>query len=494
VVDLTSPGGGHGSRRVFTGAAARGIGEVIAKTASVAFYIMIARELGQSGFGDFIFGLSLSTVFFSWAGFGTEELITREVARDHGRLDSLFGNVIAFKTVLLIGLFGLMAAVVTLGGYPAETRVALLLIGLGTCVEVMNKTLYAVFQGYECQRYIASSLIVQRGSMAGVGIVALLAGAGLVEVGVIFFGAALLGLANSIIWLRLRVARPRVNVDPHLWKALAKAGAPLGTALLLYAILLRVDATLLSFLGGDDNADVGIYGAAFRLVEATMFVSLAFSGAVLPWFARQKDGHVGPLSQGFALALKAVLTALVPIAALTALLAEPIVDLLYGAEYADAVIPLRLLAGLTVLYGVNMLLATFLISRDRARDFAWPAAFVVVENIVANVILIPELGPKATALNAVVSGSLLAVLVLVRIRRLVGPISPVRTLTSVTAGAIALAAVVVGMGSSLEPIVVLAGLAAYCAIYMAIERLSFRDDLTVLVRAARRRPKSAEVT
>ena len=135
---------------------------------------------------------------------------------------------------------------------------------------------------------------------------------------------------------------------------------------------------------------------------------------------------------------------------------------------------------------------TFLISRDRARDFAWPAAFVVVENIVANVILIPHLGPEATALNAVVSGSLLAVLVLIRVRRLVGPIFPVRTLTSITAGAIALAAVVVGMGSRLEPVVVLAGLAVYCTIYLVVERLAFRDDLTVLVRAARRRPKRAE--
>ena len=259
---------------------ARGIGEVIAKTASVAFYIMIARELGQSGFGDFIFGLSLSTIFFSWAGFGTEELITREVARDHGRLDSLFGNVIAFKTVLLIALFGLMAAVVILGGLSGRDPGRIAPDRPWHLRGGHEQDALRGVSGNECQRYIASSLIVQRGSMAGVGIVALLAGAGLVEVGVIFFGAALLGLANSIIWLRLRVARPRVTVDPHLWKALAKAGAPLGTALLLYAILLRVDATLLSFLGGDDNAEVGIYGAAFRLVEATMFVSLAFSGAV----------------------------------------------------------------------------------------------------------------------------------------------------------------------------------------------------------------------
>ena len=51
----------------------------------------IARELGETGFGDFIFGLSLSTVLFTAAGFGTDELIAREVARNresvHHRID-----------------------------------------------------------------------------------------------------------------------------------------------------------------------------------------------------------------------------------------------------------------------------------------------------------------------------------------------------------------------------------------------------------------------
>ena len=92
-----------GSKRIATATLIRAIGEIVAKTASVALFIAIARELGQGGFGDFIFGLSLSSLLFTAAGFGTEELIARDVARDREQIHHLYGNVIAVKSLTLLG-------------------------------------------------------------------------------------------------------------------------------------------------------------------------------------------------------------------------------------------------------------------------------------------------------------------------------------------------------------------------------------------------------
>lgn len=49
-------------------------------------------------------------------------------------------------------------------------------------------------------------------------------------------------------------------------------------------MLLRLDVILLGVLSGDGNEEVGVYGAAFRLMEATMFLSWAFGAAALAWF------------------------------------------------------------------------------------------------------------------------------------------------------------------------------------------------------------------
>ena len=72
---------GAATRRIAWGTMFRAVGEAVAKIASVLFYVVLARELGEAVFGDFIFGLSLAGVVLTMAAFGTDDLIAREVAQ-----------------------------------------------------------------------------------------------------------------------------------------------------------------------------------------------------------------------------------------------------------------------------------------------------------------------------------------------------------------------------------------------------------------------------
>ena len=69
------------SRRIAFGTLARSTGEAAGKLASLVFFVVIARHLGEKQFGDFIFGLSLSSVLLMLAGLGMQEMIGREVAK-----------------------------------------------------------------------------------------------------------------------------------------------------------------------------------------------------------------------------------------------------------------------------------------------------------------------------------------------------------------------------------------------------------------------------
>src|SRR5215210_4008199 len=68
-------GTGSASRRIAFGTLARLAGEAVGKVASLAFFVVIARELGEEQFGDFIFAMSLSTVFLIVAGLGLQEMV-----------------------------------------------------------------------------------------------------------------------------------------------------------------------------------------------------------------------------------------------------------------------------------------------------------------------------------------------------------------------------------------------------------------------------------
>jgi len=216
------------THRIAASTVARGIGEIVAKAASVVLYIAIARELGNALLGDFIFGLSLAGVLLTIAGFSTDELIARDIARDKELVHHMFANTLALKTVLGLLLLGVIALILVVGGYPPETRLAVLLLSVAVWIEVLTKTVQSVLQAHEEMKYIAASLIVQRVTTAAVGVAVLLAGGGLIAVSGVMVGGAVLGLISALFWLYRYVQRPRHELDRARWVPLIKAGIPLG--------------------------------------------------------------------------------------------------------------------------------------------------------------------------------------------------------------------------------------------------------------------------
>jgi len=466
---------GGGGRRIARNAAMRAGGELIGKLASMAFFIAIARELGESGFGDFVFALSLTSILVLASGFGTEELLAREVARDHGRIHGYLANVAAVKLVLSVALLLVAAAIVNLGDWPADARAAVYIVGIGVAFENLGRTWHSVFTAYERLEMISVSLVIQRTLTAAVGIAVLLMGGGLIAVSIVFSVGALVGFLIATQVLRRYVVAPRWELDRARWMPLLKAGVPIGMAALLFTILMRVDATLLGLLtGGEDNSEVGIYGAAYRLVEATLFISWAFGASALPWFSRQSsDANV---LRGYEFGLKAITSVLTPIGLGLVLLAEPVIDLLYGPDYSEAVLPLRLLGTVAILYGINSFASTLLISRDRPHDFTRMALVVSVVNVVMNIILIPEYGADGTAFTAAVSAVLMAVISVTLAGHRFGRVGVIRAFGAPLVGGVAMTGVVLATGLPLVPAAIL-GVAAYAVGLLAFERLAFPDDL-----------------
>jgi O-antigen/teichoic acid export membrane protein len=471
------------SRSVARNAVARGVGEVVAKLASVVFFVAIARELGAGDFGDFMFALSFTTLLLLASGFGTEDLVAREVARDRSRLDDYLSNALAVKVVTSLALLGVAAAFVNVAGYSYDTRVAVYLVGAGVAAENLGRTLGSIFQARERMELLSISLIAQRVATAGAGLAVLAAGGGILEVSLVFLGGSLLGLAVAAYVLRRYVARPRPAVDRSRWWPIVRAGAPIGLVTMLFTVLLKLDQVLLSFLSGGDNSEVGYYGAAFRLVEATMFISWSFAAAFLPWVARREREETQRLADGYELALKALCAVLVPIGVAFTILAEPLIELFYGEAYAAAVEPLRWLGVTTVFYGMNMLASTVLVARDRPLDFARVCAIVVVLNLALNLALIPPLEATGAALAAALSSVALAVLGAVRISSLTGRLNVLRAFAGPAAGGAVMAAIMVAVSFPLVAEAAL-GTAAYAVVLFLLERRLFPQDLELARRVA----------
>jgi O-antigen/teichoic acid export membrane protein len=464
------------SQRIAVGTAARSLGEVVAKVASLVFYIALARELGQGGFGDFIFGMSLSAVLFIAAGLGLNELLARAVARDAGRVDELFWNIVGIRWLGLLVLPLIVAAIVAVKGYPAETGAAIVVISIGIGLDFQSNTLFALFQGLERNHHVATSLIVNRISTAAMVVAVLAAGGEILAAAAVFALGSFFGVATAYVLMRRYVVRPRFEIDLRGWPKLARAGLPLGFVGLLNQSILRLAVVMLGFLAS--SAAVGDYGAAYRLIEAMMFVPWAFGGAILPWFSRHTGEGIVSLARGYEMVTKTMVALLLPVALAFIIYAEPLIELLYGDQFDGAVTPLQLLGVMTVLVGLNSMATTISIGRDRPQDFTRPAAFVLVQNIAFSFVLIPAYGADGAALNLVISSALLFALTFRNLTRLVGAISPTRVVVAPLLSAAAMGGTAALLAGAPWVPAALAALVGYGAAFLLVERLLYPGDFT----------------
>ena len=307
----------------------------------------------------------------------------------------------------------------------------------------------------------------------------LLSGHGLVAVSAVFAAGSALGLLVTIGALLHFVEPVGWEIAFGRWIPLIRAGVPIGLAYLIFTVLLRLDTVLLGLLrGGEDNSEVGIYGAAFRLLEGTFFISAAVGTATLPWFTRQRAGDPGALASGFELGLKLTAGLLMPIGIAFATRADDIVEVIYGSAYEGAALPLTLLGVTAVTFGINNLIATALTARDRPGRFVGIAVVVVIENVALNLLLIPQYGADAAAFNAALSGVLLVVLSLREAGRL-GSLNLLRAFGGPVAGGVAMAAVALVPGIPVIPALLLAGL-VYCGGFLLFESAAFPADVAII--------------
>ena len=461
------------ARRVARNTAVQFAGETVSKVASIVFYIAMARALGVSGFGEFNLALSIALLCTVFAGFGLDAILTTETSREPEELRTLFWNAIAAK-----GAFGLIGIAVALmiaavGGYRVEFDAAVALLAIAAVVDLIAKTLYSTFQAFDDMRPVATAMALQRVATAAIGIPVMAAGGGLIPVCAVCLICAVLTFAYATWVLHRGIGLPGIWLSAESARRLIRRSLPIGVATIFGAILFRIDATMLGLIKSDDA--VGLYSSSYRLLESTLFVSYAFVAAALPTLSRLSRTSEPTIAQASTLSLKAIFAGLLPVGLVFALFAEPIVETVYGSEFAAATTSLRLLGGAAALYGVSYLSGYILVAQQRQHLIPWIVGGVALENIVLNLVLIPSHSYDGAAAATSVSEATLAAVSLGFVIATVGRLNFVRIALAPAAGAAAMGAVVLIAGASwwtLPPAIAAFGLA-----FLVAERLAFPHDL-----------------
>ena len=189
----------------------------------------MARELGREGFGAFMFALGLTGALVLCAGFGTDELTAREVARDRSRAGRFAGR----RHQPQDGHHDGAAARGRRGGERSATSRTTRSrrsrwSGVGVAIEAISRTWYSIFQAHERLDLVSLSVIVQRTATAVVGVVLLKLGAGVVTAAIVFMARRACSGSSRRCSRRAGWASRADRPDRRRWRALLRAGMPIG--------------------------------------------------------------------------------------------------------------------------------------------------------------------------------------------------------------------------------------------------------------------------
>jgi O-antigen/teichoic acid export membrane protein len=391
-------------RRVGRNTAALLLSDVAGRALAAAYRIALAEYLGRTLFGEYSFALSVSLILGVLADLGLSNLVTREVARDRDHPFHAAAPALAGRLLLTLLFGGAAVLVVALTGRSREVTLLVAILVLNQVVTGPAEILAAAHRGRERMGRVALVMFLTRTGLVVTGLVAILAGAGILT----FAWIAVAWSVPAVVLLRpglpgrLSLRHPKRSL---------RIALPIGLGAVFWTVYFRMDVVLLAYLKG--AAEAGLYAAPFLLVEAVLLLQGPLLAAAFPVFARDDSAFDATWR-----AVSRILLATGPIlAALLIVEGDGILDFLLGAEYAGGGRTLALLAATIPISFVAAPRLALLVARNRERTYATIMAAGAGANLVLDLFLIPRYGAEGAATATLATEVLVTVLAVATGRR-----------------------------------------------------------------------------
>jgi len=202
-----------------------------------------------------------------------------------------------------------------------------------------------------------------------------------------------------------KLVKPRFEIDFGLWRYLLKEALPIALYSVIYIIYFRIDVVMLSMMQGD--APVGIYSAAYKLSEPLSLIPYALMISLFPIMSASFKSSEERLIKSYKLATRYLLIISLPIATGTTILADKIIFLIYGTEFAGSATALQILIWALVFTSTNSVLLSLLVSMDKQKLNTVSIASCAIVNVILNFILIPILSYNGASIATVATNIML---------------------------------------------------------------------------------------
>jgi len=375
------------------------------KVLGFGFSLFYFRMLGLTQVGKYVLAGTILLFLDTIVGFGLQQLITRDVARDKSRANAYISNGIAVR-LLATAIVGLpvalgFAVLSRYAGFDRDTAIVIAILIAGFIPGAFSNVFSNVFDAHELMEYRAFVQVLTQIVSVGFGVGFVLAGWDIVGLAVASLLANVFTAGAFWVLTSRSIVRPRLALDGALIGTMLREAYPIMLNQLLVIFFFKIDVLILQPFRG--NSEVGIYGAAYKFVDAMLLIPSTFVPAVFPILSRQAISEREALKRGTDLSVKILLLIALPVVAGFEVFADEIIRGFYGDKFLASTAALRILMLFLPFSYVNGLTQYVLIALNKQKTIVRFFAITAVFNAVVNLALIPSFGYIAASAVTVAS-------------------------------------------------------------------------------------------
>jgi O-antigen/teichoic acid export membrane protein len=439
-----------------------------------ALYVIISRWGGADFLGQYSLVLAWILLFQAFGFFGIPDYLMRELGREGERSDQSIGHALIIGLIASIIAMLVMTAAVLLFSYDPAINTALLLGTLTLPVATISAICRGIFLAKKKSEAILLVAVVESATVISINGYLVLHGYGIVPIVMTVVAAKAVSclFSLSLLWIqriqvswRVEARFCRTFIPPLFTFALSNSLGLLGT---------RITVIMLSIWSS--FSVLGMFSAGSKVMELALVIPSIFAQMMMPPLAGMYAGQRAYERHVCETLFSNLLAMTIPLSVGLLLFAPSILQLLFGAEFLDAVLILRILTVYLVIESLDTMMAVLLKAANRQNQDVRLYLANPVSNVILNILLIPTLGGLGAALAKLVSGATSLVLRYRYISKNLVSMNLVRVMATSFAVTLGAAAVVLVLKNQLNPLMLGAVYGALCIIalsmlhYFTVER------------------------
>jgi O-antigen/teichoic acid export membrane protein len=355
---------------------------------------IITRYLGRDGFGEYTTIITYLSFFGVIADLGLTLITVQMISRPGADENKILSNLLALRLLTALAVLGLAPLVIYLFPYDPIVKTGVLIAVFSFLFIAINQILVGVFQKNLRMDKVAIAEIANRIILVFGVMLSVHYDGGIIGILLATVAASLVNLVMNFCFSKPFV-RFSLRFDYHIWKEALTMSWPLAITIILNLVYLRSDVIFLSVMERPSEmgiiAEVGIYGAAYKVIDVLITLPFMFAGVILPimtakWASNNTQAFKKILQKSF----DVLMIFAIPMVIGTQLVAGGVINVIAGDEYIASAPVLKILILASGAIFLGNIFAHAIIAIDKQKKIIGAYIFTAITAVLGYIIVIPK--------------------------------------------------------------------------------------------------------